>query len=173
MRPLILVCIMAVCVPVGAAFGNGQQPAAPNDTAVRAFIQQVEREWPGQAAQQALTVESLRLLGDAVESLASPQQKSAQEFMTVFARFRTETRRFESGTPDDIAQSANLQHAFITGVDLMRRLVGAKAEMEPAKTRLAALRRSADGIDRKQPLRRQPDVIERFFHQAAELLGNL
>jgi hypothetical protein len=49
------------------------QSSAASDQALRAFIKQTDREWPGESFQQALTVDSLVLLANAVASLA--QQK--------------------------------------------------------------------------------------------------
>ena len=39
-----------------------------------------------------------------------------------------------------------------------------------AQPRIDALERSADAIERDDPLRQQPDVVERFFRHAAEAL---
>ena len=174
MRRLICLCVTAgVLSAVSAATARGSQATNVSNPSLRSFIEQVEREWPGDARQQAITVESVTLLANTVESIASSRQALTPDLRTVLDRLRTEIRRFETGTAGIATQSVQLRHVLTTATDLLARLAGNDAAKEPAKSRLAALRRSVDGLDGKTPLRRQPDVLERYFHQAAELLRDV
>ena len=170
-----LIVIAATASFAAASVIAAQAPGtAEARKAVGAFTAQVEREWPGARQQQAITVRSLILLADAVHSLAAARQLLTPELLTVLDRLKTETQRFQSGTPDDAAEhTLRLQHALLTATDLLGRVAGPDSDNEAGRARLAALRRAADGIDRRQPLQRQPDVMERYFHQAAELLNHL
>jgi hypothetical protein len=167
-----LMCIVLMAAWCATATAAAQQTAIENP-ALRAFLEQVDREWPGESRQQSVTVESLTLLASTVESIAKARQKLTPDIITGLDRLRTETHKYERGVPSDLSQSTQLQHVLITAADVLRRLAGAGADTEPERSRLAALKRSAESLDRRAPLRRQPDVIERFFHQAAELLRDL
>lgn len=149
-----------------------QQSAPPiTDPALRAFVEQVAREWPGESHQQALTVASLTLLADAIKSVAERRRLSSPRVAQGVDELRSQTRAYGAAAPSDGGQGVRLRQAFVTASDLVAHLVNAAGiEKEPVDPRLSALRRSAESLDTTQSLRRQPDVIERFFHHAAEAL---
>ena len=170
MHKLMPLFTVVACLAAANASAATAQSADAR-TALQSFVAHVEREWPGQAEQQAITVESLNLLADTVRSIASARGQLTPDTLTVLDRLRTETQRFASGKPDNTTQSTQMRHVLTTATDLLARLA-ASAGTE-TQSRLAALRRAADGLDARQPLFRQPDVLERYFHQAAELLSDV
>lgn len=146
------------------------QVPAPPAQAVETFVQHVDREWPGESQQQALTRDSLRLLADAVADLARRHKLSSSEFERELQALRDATARYAAGTPGDASQSRQLRKTLETAADLVRTLAVHTGAASSIDARLNALERSAESLDRDQPLRRQPDVLERFFHHAAETL---
>jgi hypothetical protein len=143
------------------------------DHALRAFIEQTDREWPGESDQQAITVDSLVLLANAVASLA--RQKGIHvRLADDVAQLRVNIRGYQAGLPEDERQSARLRRTLVHASGLIQRLLAeANQERRPSDPALNALGRAAESLDVDQSLRRQPDVIERFFGQAAAILQRL
>lgn len=163
--------ILGSVLPAIAA-SAGQQTVVVNP-ALRAFIEQVDREWLGESHQQAITLESLQLLMNAIETLMA-RDAPAPGIKTDLATLRNETQRWADGKPDSAAQSEHLSRIFVKAAALLSRLGEESDAPEDAlKPRLAAIRRSAEALDPKRPPRSQPDVIERYFHQAAEILRQI
>ena len=149
------------------------QAATTSNAELRTLVAHIDREWPGGPGHQAFTAESLALLATTIESIATSRKLLTPALITVLDRLRTETRRFAAGRAEDSSQSTQLRHVFTTATDLMSRLAGNEGATEEVAARLAALRRTADSLDGRQLLSRQPDVVERFFHQSAELLRDI
>lgn len=56
-------------------------------------------------------------------------------------------------------------------VDRLAETAGVKER--PVDLAITAMRRAAESIDPEQPQRRQPDVIERFFHHTSDILRQI
>ena len=154
----------------GGHVATASQNAAASDPALRAFIEQTAREWPGESYQQSITVDSLVLLANAVTSLA--QQKGILvPLADDVALLRANVRDYQAGFPEDDRQSARLRRTLVHASGLIQRLVAESSqERRAGDPALNALRRAADALDTEQSLRRQPDVIERFFGYAVTIL---
>jgi hypothetical protein len=78
---------------------------------------------------------------------------------------------YANGPPDSAGHIERLRQAFTSAADIIDELVEvAGVEKRPVDPRMSALRRAAESLDPALTTRRQPDVIERFFHHAAEAL---
>ena len=162
-----------------AGFLALSQPATPPpqatapDPALQAFVSQTDREWPGESRQQTITVESLTLLADAISSLGKRHGLEARVAGDL-ATLRAGISRYQAGKPGTVAQAKQLRRTLIDAATAIERLVSeAEAERHPRDGRLNAIRRAAESLDGGALLLRQPDVIERFFHHAAEALKRL
>ena len=172
MRGLTATTIVSLLIAPGGV-AAASQSAAASDHALRAYVEQTDREWPGESYQQAITVDSLVLLANAVASLA--QQKGILvRLADDVAQLRVNIRGYRAALPDDDRQSARLRRTLIHASGLIQRLLAeANQQRRHSDPALNALRRAAESLDIDQPLRRQPDVIERFFAQAAIILQHL
>ena len=130
-------------------------------------MEYVQREWPGERAQQDMSCRALRLMADAIDavSVAKDPRQSANEM----ARLRERIQEYCSGRPDDGAQADKLRRTFIAGAAAINQLATSRPPRALA-AHLNAVERAAQSLDDHGLLRRQPDVIERFFHHAAEAL---
>ena len=172
MTVAIATALFGLLISAGDAASNSQS-AATSDQALRAFIEQADREWPGESYQQAITVDSLVLLANAVASLAQ-QQGILVRLADDVAQLRVNIRGYRAALPDDDRQSARLRRTLVHASGLIQRLVAeANQQRRPSDPALNALHRAANSLDVDQSLRRQPDVIERFFGQAAIILQRL
>lgn len=169
---LTAIAIIGPLIGAGTVAGHPQSTAA-SDPALRAYVEQTDREWPGESHQQAITVESLVLLSNAIASLAHQRGINAR-LTDDLAELRANTAVYRAGSPEDPRQSGRLRHTLIQAGDVVQRLVseadGQRRRDDPA---LNALRRAADSLDVDQSLRQQPDVLERFFGQAAAILRSV
>jgi hypothetical protein len=158
---------------IAAGGPTAAQSAAASDAALRAFVEQTDREWPGDSDQQAITTDSLVLLTNAIASLA--QQKGVLVHLADdIAQLRANIRGYQAGSPGDQRQSARLRRTLIHASGLIQRLVAeANHQRRASDPSLNALRRAADALDADQSLRNQPDVIERFFGHAAAILQRI
>lgn len=160
---LVISVLMSSLGAIVAAVSPQQRQDAD---AVQAFVQQVEREWPGESAQQAITAESLRLFAEAVRIVGKENAPIAE-----LDKLTRLTESYAANKPDAPDQPRRLREALLAATNVADRLIAVHgAAGEHNARRLAAMRRAAESLDLKQPLRRQPDVIERVFHQAAEIL---
>jgi hypothetical protein len=146
---------------------QAQTPAAGT---LDAFIAQVDREWPGESRQQAITTDSLRLMADAVAAVAARGRIDSPRLARPLQQFREETERYAKGKPGTERQSEQLRRTFLTGVAVMEALTERVDEGRTLKARVSALERAAKSLDDDDPVLRQPDVIERFFRHAGEIL---
>jgi len=149
------------------------QSATASDPALRAFIEQTRRDRPEEPLQQASTAESLTLLASAVSSMAQ-QRGALVRLADDVARLRADIRAYRAGSLDAPQQSARLQRTLTQASLLIHRLVAeTRHERRASDPELNALRRSAESLDHEQSLRKQPDVLERFFDHAAAILQRL
>ncbi len=172
MTVAIATALFGLLISAGDVASNSQIAAASNQ-ALRAFIEQADREWPHESYQQSITVDSLVLLANAVASFA--QQKGILvRLADDVAQLRVNIRSYRAALPDDDRQSARLRRTLVHASGLIQRLVAeANQQRRPSDPALNALHRAANSLDVDQSLRRQPDVIERFFGQAAIILQRL
>jgi hypothetical protein len=166
----IIKMLIALLVLPSSVFAQSLASQGTSPQAIDVFVQHVDREWPGEAHQQALTGESLNLLLNAVEVLAQRRNATSAEFARSLQQVRSETGKYGAGTPGDLSQSRQLRKTLRTTADVVRILAERTGVADSIEARLNALDRSARSLDDDQPLRRQPDVLERFFRHAAEIL---
>lgn len=136
---------------------------------LRTFVEHVDREWAGDSHQQAVTVTSLRLLADAVEAVGRRSADHASMDREI-AELRAMTGEYDRGTPGDPQQSKRLRKTLLGASQIVARTVTAAGLASRPDPRLSAMQRAARSLDDDAPLRRQPDVLERFFQHAAEAL---
>lgn len=164
---------VAIGLASAAGAGSGQMPPV-SDPALRLFLEQVDREWPGESEQQAITVKSLELLADAIGSVARRKQLPLPDLESSVRELRELTERYRAGRPDDLVQARRLRDTFVSAADLIDRLLtSAGLQKKPVDPRLGALHRSAESLDAALTVRRQPDVLERFFTHAGEALRRI
>jgi hypothetical protein len=172
-RPALVLSAVALLLCAGLACGARQHVTATpaDDSALREFIEQVEREWPGESHQQALTADSLMLLATAIVSVAERRRLASPDLLRQVEALREQTGAYRASTPGRLDQTERLRRVFIAGADIVDGLVEAAGlEKRPVDPRLSALRRAAESLDPALVPLRQPDVIERYFHHAAEAL---
>jgi hypothetical protein len=162
-----------VGVVVIAVIGNvAEHYSAVVLAALRAHFEQVERESPAESAQQALTADSLTLLADAIHSFAERKQLSSRRSawrqsncgalpprIAAVSRARSSNRN-GGGEPCNTRPTWCSRSSIATGSSRSRSTHG-------------CLHRAAASRDDDPVLRRQPDVIERFFHRAGEALRRI
>jgi hypothetical protein len=144
--------------------------APVQNLAVRGFMAHADREWPGTAQQQAQTADTLDWLAAAIQSLATTKLPADSDRAKRIQEFRALIKEFSSGNPERTDQALVLRRTFATGAALIDDLVTAVELDRSARRRVSALRGVAESVDPGRPPRRQPDVVERYFHQASELL---
>jgi hypothetical protein len=135
-----------------------------------AFVAQVDRDWPGETRQQAITTDSLRLMADAIAAVAARVRLDSPRVAGRLEQLREETERYAQGTPGTERQSGQLRRTFLTGVDVMAALIDRIDEGRELEARVSALQRTARSLDDDDPVLVQPDVIERYFRHAGEIL---
>jgi hypothetical protein len=167
--PLAIGVAMTVVVAGCAAAACATRAA---DTAVLTeYRQQVQREWPGESHQQALTTDTLRLLAAAIGAVAERRTEAWPELASRLERMRADTEAYRLGQPGTLDQSAALRRIFMNTAGLITELVERAGVAErPVDPRLSALHRAAESLAPDMLLRRQPDTLERFFHHAGEAL---
>ncbi len=137
--------------------------------ALQSFVQHVEREWPGERAQQEINCRALELMASAVEAVALGRKVRGNDVPSGIMRFGELTGSYCTGDPNDRDQPQRLRRTLVDGSALMAALVRTTGDRN-SSAHLNALDRAARSLDRHAPLLRQPDVIERFFHHAAAVL---
>jgi hypothetical protein len=117
-----------------------------------------------------MTVDTLERLGDAIASLALTKGATSAPISQRTSTFRASTRGFAAGKPGAVAQAAALRETFLIGASLVRAVVTASGLANDVDEQVTSLERSAESVDRAQPLPQQADAIERFFRDAAAVL---
>ena len=144
--------------------------APVQNLAVRGFMAHADREWPGTAQQQAQTVDTLDWLASAIQSLATTKLLPDPDRTKRIQDFRALLKEFSSGNSERTEQALVLRRTFAAGAALVDDLVTAVRLDRSARARVSALHRAAESVDPARAPRRQPDVLERYFYQASELL---
>ena len=155
------------------AYGQASMPPQQRPESVDAFVQHVDREWPGEAHQQEVTRTSLDLLARAVEDMAQQKNVQSERFTRELKMMRDATTAYAAGKPGEVSQSRRLRKTLEAAAEVVQTLTERAGAHDALKARLNALERSAGSLEPDDPLRRQPDVLERFFHHAAEILTAL
>jgi hypothetical protein len=158
--------ITAVLILVSALQAQAQ-PAGSDP--LRAFDEYVRREWPGERTQQEINCRALELMVNAVEAVAAKRRVGEAKSMESAARVRERRQDYCSGNPADREQPRKLRRTLIEASELIEKLAES-VEQRKFTAHVNALNRAAESLDEAAPLRRQPDVMERFFHHGAELL---
>jgi hypothetical protein len=118
-----------------------------------------------------LTADSLKLLIDAIVSVAEHKQLSSPQVRLAVELLRRSTDDYRAGRPGTLEQSERLRQTLKRAADLVESLIDrAGLEKNSVEPRVSAIHRAAESLDEDMVLRRQPDVIERFFHHAGEAL---
>ena len=152
--------------------GAPQVPPSQQTTTDR-LAEFVTREWPGERQQQALTVTALNLTADAIDDVAKRNGVAANELNRDISKLRELIERYSSGTPGDVEQTSRLERALKQAASLINDLAAADHQRRTKPADLNAMERAVSSLDDDAPLRRQPDVIERFFTHAVALLRGL
>lgn len=168
-----LVIALLIALPAKLGGEVTQATRASADERLSAFEEYVDREWPGKSYQHSITAESVRLLVEAIEGAGNELDHPDADLKPRLSRMRTAATEFRDGNANDPQQTKRLQQLFLAAADVMDRLALAARERDEVVRRLAAMRRSAGSLELARPLPRQPDVIERFFRQAGEVLRSL
>jgi hypothetical protein len=141
------------------------------DSALREYLTQIDREWPGESHQQSITSKSLLLLADAIASVAERRHIATPTLRQELDKARALTREFDRNAPDRADQAEHLRRTLLAFSEILDRLVtAAELERTPVDPRLSAIRRAAESLDPSLRPRRQPDVLERFFRHAGDAL---
>jgi hypothetical protein len=138
--------------------------------AVRGFVAHADRDWPGTAQQQALTVDTLDWLASAVQSLATAKRLSVENVAGRVQEFRALIKEFAAGKPDQLQQAVVLRRTFLTGAALIDDIVGAAGIDLPDDDGASEVRQAAESLDPERLPQQQADAIERFFRQASQAL---
>ena len=150
------------------------QSTTGDQGATQKLTDYVNREWPGESRQQAVTSTALTLLADAIETSAARQRAGTRDLAADIARLRRQITEYRTGTPGDLTQSRRLRRLLIDTSSVIEQVLeSAGARQRPRDARLNALERSAKALSEDAPVRRQPDVLEYFFRHAVDLLQRL
>lgn len=160
------VIVAMLCVALQSTTGN--------NGATQKLADYVNREWPGESHQQAVTSTALTLVADAIEASAARQRLGRRDFVANIVRLRQQIGEYRTGTPGDLKQSRRLRRLLIDTSSVIEQVLeSAGARQRPRDARLNALERSAKSLSEDAPVLRQPDVLEYFFRHAVELLERL
>jgi hypothetical protein len=142
--------------------------------AVAVFTANVERTWPADDREPFVTLEALRLMEAAVAAVATDRKvdnPKLKQSIDAFTAVRAELEPAKIGSEE---KPPVVREALIKGVAMIEALAGAvRREDATTKSRLSELKKSADALDRKRKLSEQGDVLQRYFHEASELLKAL
>jgi hypothetical protein len=133
--------------------------------AVRGFAAHADREWPGTAAQQAQTADTLDWLASAIQSLATNRRLAVPDLASRMRTLRATIEEFQRGSSEAPGQAHVLHRAFTVAASLVDDLLET-ADLD----RAPELKRAVDDFDRTVLPRRQPEAIERYFKEASAAL---
>ena len=161
------------CIVVAILSVAPQSTTAPAG-ATHKLADYVNREWPGESHQQAVTSTALTLLADAIEANGTRQSLEKRDFAADVVRLRQQINEYRTGKPGDLEQSRRLRRVLIGASSLIERVVeSADARQRPRDPRLNAVERAAKSLSENTTVLRQPDVLERFFRHAVAALQRL
>jgi hypothetical protein len=88
--------------------------------------------------------------------------------MDAFTAVRAELEPAKIGSEE---KPPVVRDALLKGATMIDALMQAvRRDDQTTRSQLAELERSAEALDRKRKLSEQADVLQRYFHQASELL---
>ena len=149
-------------------------PSAATLAAVAIFRANVVRQWPTDERGPAVTVEALRLMERATRGIADDWHITDDKFRDSMADFESAWEALSRHAPGDKNRPALARDALDQGRTMIDLLAEALRDTgTPIKTGLSAMKESVEQFDRKQPVRQQVDVLERYFDQAAALLQSM
>lgn len=133
---------MIVCGALVCLVGCVKTVVVPplQNAAVRGFAAHADREWPGTAQQQALTVDTLDWLASAIQSLASTRQLSVGDLPARVQALRVQLKAFAGGNAEQLEQAARLRQLFMTAAALLNDVVVAagRSDLEERVPRRSA-----------------------------------
>lgn len=147
-----------------------QSPATM--AAVAVFVANAERKWPADEREPFVTAEALRLMEAAASAIADEGKINTgkvHESIVEFSKARL-VAVDAAAAEDDRALLA--RNALMKGQAMLEALAASHTDAT-MRQRLTELKRSAEALDRKRQLRQQADALERYFHQAADVLRAL
>jgi hypothetical protein len=140
--------------------------------AVAVFAANAERsKWPADEREPFVTAETLRLLEAAGRAIAGDWKVDTGKVHGSITAFASARAALDGKAGDEDARPSLARDALVKGTTMITALAAAiDRDDATTKQRLSALKKSAESLDRKRQLRQQADALERYFHQASELL---
>lgn len=147
-----------------------QSPATM--AAVAIFAANVDRKWPTDEREPFVTAEALRLMEAAASAIADETKTNTGKVNAAIIDFsKARVAAVDQRVAED-DRARLIGNALVKGQSMLEALVAAHADAT-LRQRLIELKRSAEALDQKRPLRQQGDALERYFHQAADVLRAL
>lgn len=138
--------------------------------AVAIFNVNVDRKWPVDEREPAVTAEALRLMEAAVQAVIEERKLDAPKLRQSISAF-TQAREALGRTAEDKDRAPLVRDALLKGRMMAESVASATGLSDEAtRQRLAGLKTAADAFDRARPVRDQADILERYFRTSSELL---
>jgi hypothetical protein len=139
--------------------------------AVAVFTANVERKWPTDEREPFVTLEALRLMEAAVGTVATDRKIDNTKLKQAMDGFAAARASLEPAKIGDDEKPPLVRDALIKGAAMIEALTSAVRPDDAAtRSRLTELRKFAEALDRKRKLSEQVEVLQRYFHEADELL---
>ena len=149
-------------------------PSVSTVAAVAVFTANAERKWPVDEREPFVTAEALRLLEVAGRAIADDSKLNTGKVHDSIAAFEAARAALEVKVRGDKDRPHLAREALVKGRAMIDALAAALDRDDgPMRRQLAELKQTADALDRKRQVRQQGEVLERYFHQAAELMKGL
>jgi hypothetical protein len=148
-----------------------QSPATMASVAV--FAANAERKWPADDREPFVTGEALRLMEAAAAAIADDAKINTGKVHDAIVEFsKVRLVATDHATAED-DRAAITRDALIKGESMINALAAALHHEAASRQQLAALKKSAESIDKKTQLRAQAAALEKYFHDAAGLLRTM
>jgi hypothetical protein len=145
-----------------------QSPATM--AAVAVFAANADRKWPADDREPFVTAEALRLMEAAATAIADESKINTGKVRDAIVEFsKVRLVAADHATAED-DRAAITRDALIKGELMINALAAASHRDAASRQPLAELKKSAEQIDKKKQLRQQAEALEKYFHDAAELL---
>lgn len=171
---LLVACTVGAAMIGGApARAEHQGTAHLSDPAVDAYITFVEGKQLKAPADQQFIIAALDRLVSAVEGLALGKIGPNAVVLSAARRTRHELRQLQPFAPDTPERLRNRWKVFMAAgrlVDDVARELGPRGAEKSLRN---AVVRAADSIDYDDPVRWQPEALERFFSLTARALKQM
>ncbi len=142
--------------------------------AVAVFTANVERKWPADEREPAVTGEALRLMDAAARAIAEDAKIDSGKIRQAMDGFAAVRKAMDTPARSEDDRTLVVRDALAKGAMVVEAVAVARRREDPkTKTQLGELKRAAEAVDRKKQLRQQGDLLERYFRQAAELMRAL